>query len=165
MTAAGYKPRSFLCGENRMRFKTEDEIYEVLRAFERATIAREDWKHAEHLAVALVYVTELGEAAALEKMRSGIINLLEHGFGLDLTKEMPYHETLTVFWIRAVAEFNAANDGVSLLEKANELIETHDKDLPLRFYSRELLFSDAARAEFLPPDGKNQLKWRVEKVF
>lgn len=155
MTAAGFKPRSFLCGVKRMRFETEDEIYEVLRAFEAATIARDAWKHAEHLAVALVYVAELGEAAAVEKMRSGILNLLENGFGLDLTKEMPYHETLTVFWIRTVAEFNAAKTGLSLLEKANELIETHDKDLPLRFYSREFLFSDAARAEFLPPDVKN----------
>ena len=27
-----------------------------------------------------------------------------------------------------------------------------DKDYPLKFYSRELLSSDAARAEFVPPD-------------
>jgi hypothetical protein len=135
-----------------MRFKTEEEIYEVLRAFEDATIARNVWKHAEHLAFALVYVEDFGETAALEKMRSGILNRFENGFGLDLTKEMPYHETLTVFWIRAVAEFNAANDGVSLLEKANKLIETHDKNLPLRFYSRELLFSDEARERSIPGD-------------
>ncbi|QQS33621.1 MAG: hypothetical protein IPM50_03285 [Acidobacteriota bacterium] len=138
-----------------MRFNTEEEIRELAEKFEAAAIARNAWKHAEHLAVALVYVEDLGETAAVGRMRSGILNLLENGFGLDLTKEMPYHETLTVFWIKTVAEFNAANEGLSLLEKANELIKTHDKDLPLRFYTRELLFSDAARAKFLPPDIKN----------
>jgi hypothetical protein len=135
-----------------MRFRNEDEIYEVLRSFEDATIARDAWKHAEHLAVALVYVAERGEAEALEKMRSGILRLLQYGFGLDLANEMPYHETLTVFWVRTVAEFNAANAGLSLLEKANRLIATHDKNYPLIFYSRELLFSDAARQAFAAGD-------------
>jgi hypothetical protein len=32
------------------------------------------------------------------------------------------------------------------------MIEIFDKDYPLRFYSREFLFSDEARARFLPGD-------------
>jgi hypothetical protein len=134
-----------------MRFKDEDEIREVVRSFEDATISRDAWKHAEHLTVALHYLTLHDIDTATEKMRSGIFNLLG-AFGVDLSKEMPYHETLTIFWMRTVADFNASKNGASLLEKANELTANFDKDYPLRFYSREFLFSDEARAGFVEGD-------------
>lgn len=134
-----------------MRFKNEGEINEVIRTFEDATVSRDAWKHAEHLTVALHYVTHHDIETATEKMRTGIFNLLV-AFGVDLTKEMPYHETMTVFWMRTIAEFNASTNGDSLLDKTNEMIETYDKDYPLRFYTRELLFSDEARARFLDGD-------------
>ena len=134
------------------RFTNEEEISELVRAFEEAAIPREDWKHAEHLAVGLYYVLNNDKAAALTKMRGGIMNLLVNGFGLDTSKEMPYHETLTVFWIEAIAKFAAENESVSLLDKTNLLIATHDKDMPFRFYSKDHLFSKKARAEFVEPD-------------
>ncbi len=65
---------------------------------------------------------------------------------------MPYHETLTIFWMRTVADFNASKNGTSLLDKANELVATYDKDYPLKFYSREYLFSEEARARFVEGD-------------
>ncbi|MBK7804150.1 MAG: hypothetical protein IPJ55_16115 [Chloracidobacterium sp.] len=69
----------------------------------------------------------------------GIFRLLK-SFGVDLTNEMPYHETLTVFWMKSVNEFNKDNESSSLFDKANNLIANHDKDLPLKFYTREHLF-------------------------
>ena len=87
-------------------------------------------------------------------MRSGIFKLLG-AFGVDLTKEMPYHETMTVFWMRTVADFTAMKNGASVLDKANELVATYDKDYPLRFYSRECLFSDEARFRFIEGDLDN----------
>lgn len=131
-----------------MRYKDETEIAEVVRGFEDATISRDKWKHAEHLTVALHYLTLHDIGIATENMRDGIFKLLG-AFGVELSKEMPYHETLTVFWMRTVADFNASKNGASLLDKANELIDTFDKDYPLRFYSREYLFSDEARAKFV----------------
>ena len=77
-----------------MRYETESEIAEVVRTFEDATISRDAWKHAEHLTVALHYLTLHDIEAATEKMRSGIFKLLR-AFEVDLTKEMPYHETMT----------------------------------------------------------------------
>lgn len=134
-----------------MRFKDEKEIAEVVRGFEDATIGRDGWKHAEHLTVALHYLTLDDIDTATEKMRSGIFKLLA-AFAVDLAKEMPYHETLTVFWMRAVADFNATTNGSSLLDKANELVANYDRDYPMRFYSREFLFSDEARARFVEGD-------------
>jgi hypothetical protein len=135
-----------------MKYASEKEIYELLAAFEDASIARGVWKHAEHLLVALCYIEGYGLEEATNVMRKGLFNLLTEGFKVDLTKEMPYHETLTVFWIRAVAEYNARKNGATLLEKANELVELYDKDYPLRFYTRELLFSDEARSKFVEGD-------------
>ena len=87
-----------------MRYKTEDEILSIVKSFETGTISREDWRHAEHLTVALYYLSHHDFEASLTKMRDGIFNLLK-AFEVDLTKEMPYHETMTVFWIRTVSEF------------------------------------------------------------
>lgn len=134
-----------------MRYKTEEEIAEVVRSFEDATVSRDDWRHAEHLTVALHYIGLHDIETATEKMRSGIFKLLG-AFGVDLTKEMPYHETLTVFWMRTVADFDASKNGASFLNKANELVAAYDKDYPLKFYSREYLFSDQARAAFVDGD-------------
>lgn len=134
-----------------MRYRDENEITEVVRTFEDATISREAWKHAEHLTVALHYLMLHDHETATEKMRSGIFKLLD-AFGVDLTKEMPYHETMTVFWMRTVADFNASTNGNSMLTKTNEMIDRYDKDYPLRFYSRERLFSDEARARFVDGD-------------
>jgi hypothetical protein len=136
-----------------VKYATEAEIMAVVRSFEDATIARGVWKHAEHLVVALYYVTaheNLDDAT--ETMRLGLLNLLTEGFKVDLTKEMPYHETLTVFWMRTVADFNASRNGTSLLDKTNELVETFDKDYALRFYTREFLFSDEARERYVEGD-------------
>ncbi len=134
------------------KYKHESEVIELVRSFEDATIPHDDWKHAEHLVVALYYLTRDDLETAHAKMRDGILNLLEQGFKVDLTKEMPYHETITLFWMRVVDEFNVAKNGASLLDKANEVAYKWDKDYPLKFYSRELLFSDEARARYIQPD-------------
>ncbi len=142
------------------RYNSEEEILEVVRGFENGTIARADWRHAEHLTVALYYVLHsptLPDAA--DKMRVGIFNLLK-SFGVDLSVEMPYHETLTVFWIRAVSDFAKTKNGASIVDICNELIEIFDKDYPLKFYSRERLFSDEARKNFI----ESNLKKDNEKL-
>ena len=134
-----------------MKFKSKEEIKEVVRTFEDASVPRGKWKHAEHLTVALHYLSHHDIETATAKMRAGIFKLLG-AFEVDLTKEMPYHETLTIFWMRTVAEFNASKNGASVLDKTNELVARYDKDYPLKFYSREYLFSDEARARFVEGD-------------
>ena len=135
-----------------MRYANESEIDEIVRAFEDASISRDLWKHAEHLTVALHYLCHYDFETATAKMRDGIFNLLTKGFEVDLSKEMPYHETLTIFWMRTVAEYAASKSESSTLDLANGLVSIYDKDYPLRFYSREFLFSDTARAKFVDGD-------------
>ncbi|MEP6900541.1 MAG: hypothetical protein ABJA66_02260 [Actinomycetota bacterium] len=133
------------------KYFSENEILKLVDAFESGTIARQDWRHAEHLTVALFYLSRHDFETALGKMRGGIFNLLK-SFGIDLSKEMPYHETLTVFWLQTVDGFRTSKSGVSMPEICHQLAANFDKDYPLRFYSRELLFSDEARARFVEAD-------------
>jgi hypothetical protein len=138
-----------------MKYENENEILDVVRSFEDGTISPDKWKHAEHLIVAFYYIENSSSLIeATEKMRAGIFNLLK-SFGVDLIKEMPYHETMTQFWMRIVFDFVENKNGYSVVETANLILENFDdKDLPLKFYSRELLFSDAARSKFVEPDIK-----------
>ncbi|MBX3267005.1 MAG: hypothetical protein KF831_09890 [Acidobacteria bacterium] len=133
-------------------FRNDKEILDLVASFESATIARDEWRHAEHLAVGLFYAEKHGLEGGTEMMRSGIMRLLEKGFGVDLSKEMPYHETITVFWMRTAYAFLLMTRSASTVERTNALIAAFDKDFPLRFYSRERLFSEEARAEYISPD-------------
>jgi hypothetical protein len=138
-----------------MKYQTDCEINDLVRRFEAGKIPRDEWKHAEHLIVALYYLYHSKSLSdAYEKMRR---NLLLHlkAIGVDFTKEMPYHETITLFWMRTVSNFIKSKNGYSIAVLTKELLETcGEKDLPLKYYSRELLFSDRARAEFVEPDLK-----------
>ncbi|MFN6963235.1 MAG: hypothetical protein ACK4S4_05645 [Pyrinomonadaceae bacterium] len=135
-----------------MRYKDEKDIERLVRSFEDATITRDEWKHAEHLVVGMYYLRHHDLEEAIDRMRDGIFNLLTRGFGVDLSKEMPYHETLTVFWMRTIAARIAGREESSMPEVAAELLREFDKDYPLRSYSRELLFSDEARSRYVEPD-------------
>jgi len=143
------------------RYKSEKEILYIVASFENASIVRANLTHAEHFVVALYYLDRDSFDTALNRMRAGLMNLLINGFKVDLEKEMPYHETLTVFWMRTVDDFNrgesrtGANSTARLIhEKANALIDRFDKKHPLAFYTSERLFSDEARAKYIEPDLK-----------
>jgi len=141
-------------GRSNERYDSEDKVELLVRSFETATISRDAWTHAEHLVVALYYLTHRSYDEAYVKMRSGIMKLLVNGFGVNLDAEMPYHDTISVFWLRAVAAFSGERVAVSSGEGTTELIARYDKHLPLEYYSREVLFSDDARARFVEPDLK-----------
>ena len=133
-----------------MAYQSEKEIFEIVRGLENGTIGREDWRHAEHLTVACYYAFHLNYETALKKMRDGIFNLL-NAFKIDLSTEMPYHETLTVFWMHTI--FDLKENQTSLVEFTNQILKIGgDKDFPMKFYSRELLFSPEARLKFVAAD-------------
>lgn len=135
------------------KYENENEILSLVEAFENGTIPRGEWNHAGHLTVALYYCLNEDLTAATARMRRNLLNHLK-AVGVDFTKEMPYHGTLTAFWMRTVDDFRKSKSGASLVETANALVAEFDKDYPLRFYSRELLFSDEARARFVEADLK-----------
>ena len=136
-------------------FRTTDEILSLVRRFEDCTLPRAEWTHAAHLTVALWHLLQFDWPEASARVRRGI-KRSNAAHGIRTTPTGGYHETLTLFWLRAVRTFLEAerNEGRSLVRLANELAATHDKGLPLAHYTRERLFSPEARAHWVEPDLK-----------
>lgn len=103
-------------------YSSETEIENLVRAFESCTIDKLEFKHAQHLTVAVWYVQTLGKDLALDRMRLGLITFLDH-HGVDPQK---YNETVTVFWIQQIAEkLNELGPDVALVEMCNRVVETY----------------------------------------
>jgi hypothetical protein len=129
-------------------FKTDDEIRSLVESFEVCSIHPSEFRHYQHLTVALWYVWFLPYDEAVAKMTGGIRRLAK-AYG-----KMGYHETITLFWLRIVSDF-ASDRADSLSATANRLIEKYNnKDLILEYYSSELLASEKAKAEWIEPDLK-----------
>jgi hypothetical protein len=136
-----------------MHFKDNDEIFELVRRFESCELNPADFRHYQHLTVALWYVKEFPYDIASEKLRAGIKKLAA-AYG-----KTGYHETITLFWLMAVREFAATADSVeSLSELANRLVSTYEKSFIAQYYSEELLASPEAKARWVPCDLK-PLPW------
>jgi hypothetical protein len=106
---------------------------EFLRALEDGTFPKEALTHREHLRLAVL----------VEDPRA-IIQRYVAQLGLSAK----YNETLTLAWMRLVA-LHRAKTLDELLRHAPQLL---DSSLPLRHWSRDLLFSERARAEWVEPD-------------
>ena len=131
-------------------FKDDEEIRSLVGAFEACEIHPAEFKHYQHLAVALWYVAELPYEQATEKMRNRIQKLAA-AYG-----KMGYHETITIFWLRMVRDFlSHAPKDEPRSAVANRLIEKYaNKDLISDYYSAELLNSNKAKHEWIEPDLK-----------
>jgi hypothetical protein len=139
-----------------MHFKDEKEIGELVRAFETCEIHPAEFKHYQHLAVALWYLRHHPYDAANEKMRSGIQRLAA-AYG-----KSGYHETITVFWLRVVHGFLLNVDSrATIFELANKLASEYaHKNVIAEYYSEELLASVKAKNEWVEPDLKAlELDW------
>lgn len=139
-----------------MFYKHDDEIEILFAAFENRTISKADWTHAAHLTVGLYYCFHHPFGVAKNLMSDGIYRLND-AHGTPNTETSGYHETLTVFWLKTIAAFleeNAAEKSLAVL--ANDLLAAcDDTKLPLKYYSRELLFSTEARLKYIEPDLEN----------
>lgn len=136
-----------------MIYKSDEEVILLVKAFEERTLPKADWTHAAHLTVGLYYCLNHAFGAAKNLMSDGIYRLND-AHATPNTETSGYHETLTYFWLSVVADFlESCERGKGLANTANDLVATcGDSKLPLRFYSRELLFSAAARAHYVEPD-------------
>ena len=125
-------------------------------AFEDCSLPCQRWNHRAHLTVGLWYVKHHPPAGALNLVRSGIqrYNL---ACGWPTTGKGGYHETLTRFWVWALARFLA---GASPDRPLNDLClnllhsEYADKTFPFIYYTRERLMGLEARMSWVPPDLK-----------
>ena len=119
-----------------------------VRAFEKGGVTPGQFDHVAHVRVAWVYLQEAASfEEALSRMRDAI-----RVFAAAAGVPQKYHETITVLWMRLLADVRAAGASGELSDVLRSHPALADKDLPLQYYSRELLFSDDARGAWVEPD-------------
>ena len=105
-----------------------------LAALASGALPGREMNHAAHLRLALLF------RGQPEKAREVLLQYVD-----KVVAHRKYNETLTWFWLRAV---NAhAGDLHALLRTP-----LADSKLPLRHWSAEVLWSEAARAQWVDPD-------------
>jgi hypothetical protein len=141
--------------EFRPRFFTTDaEIEHLGEGLLARTLSKEEWTHEAHLA-ATTYLLLRRPDVNIDAELPGIIRRFNESVGGVNSDSEGYHETITRSFLRAVRLFLAeADPKAPLHELVNELLLSPmgRRDWPLRFYSRELLFSVEARRNFVEPD-------------
>lgn len=121
--------------------------------FEAGRLPRARWTHAAHLRAGLWYVSRLPLDEAIATLRRRI-RAHNEAVGTPNTDVSGYHETLTALYARGIAAHAAAHPGLSLGQLAERLLASPlaRVEWPLGYYSRERLYSVAARREWLEPD-------------
>jgi len=131
-------------------FKDDAEIIDLVRRFESCEINPADFRHYQHLTVALWYIKEFPYDIASDTLRAGIKKLAA-AYG-----KTGYHETITLFWLVVVRDFAETADPMeSISELANRLVSTYQKSLIAEYYSEELIASPEAKHRWVEPDLKS----------
>ena len=101
----------------------EQEIERVVRGFETCQTKAAEFKHKDHLVVAVWYVHNLGREAALDRMREGLLRFIAH-HQVDPKK---YSEEITRSWIERIAERLDEAGDVSIVEKCNVVLAADER--------------------------------------
>jgi len=136
-----------------MHFASDAEVEAVARGLIDRTLPKSQWTHAAHFAAALW----LMQSDAYDAFRDmpGMIRSYNEATGTPNSATEGYHETITQGSLRAARHFLGHTPaGQSLFETVNAVIasELGDPDWLLAYWSRDRLFSAAARAAWVGPD-------------
>jgi hypothetical protein len=140
-------------------YATLAEIELVFAAFENASLPRAEWTHRAHLTVAACYLSRHPLPQATPLIRDGI-RRLNRAQGTVDDADHGYHETITLFYIGAIAHFlGGLGPSTSHLVATNRLLaERGHIGLPLEYYSSARLWSRESRARWVEPDLR-PLEW------
>jgi hypothetical protein len=135
-------------------FSADAEIEHLGEGLLRCALPREAWTHEAHLA-ATTYLVLRRPDIDLDAELPDIIRRFNESVGGVNSETAGYHETITRSFLHGVRLFL---DEVPMDEPLHSLVNgllsspMGRRDWPLRFYSRERLFSIEARLTHVDPD-------------
>ncbi len=140
--------------DHSIRFFADDAaIRAVGEAFLDHSLSATGWTHEAHLATCAWLCLERPDIDPRRDLPRLIpaFNLAKGGVNDDTSG---YHETITQAYVRGVRAFLADHRDGSLSARVNALLAspTGARDWPLRFWSRDVLFSVPARRGWIEPD-------------
>jgi hypothetical protein len=117
------------------------------------TLPKAEWTHEAHIATCAWLIIERPDIAP-ERDLPGLIRRYNESVGGVNDSTQGYHETITQLYIAAVRSALARSEGRGLVDRINTLLREPEarRDWPLRFYSRDLLFSPEARLGWVEAD-------------
>jgi hypothetical protein len=131
---------------------TEAEIDAFIAAFEECTLVKQRWTHSAHLLTGACYVHSLGQAAAIEKMRTCVRRYNESVGGKN-TETSGYHETITVAWIKLLDGLRRSTPTVDRASFAALAVQhfANRRDIFSQYYDFDLVGSTEARLRWVAP--------------
>jgi hypothetical protein len=129
-------------------FTNDEEVRELVRAFEEATVLPSQFHHCAHIAVALTYLAEASVDDATVRMRQTLQKFTQrHGVNV-------YHETVTRFWMKLLDHLaNTHYRDMPLWRRINLIVERWAVTDPIAaHYSHSVISSRAARETWIAPD-------------
>lgn len=132
--------------------KSREEVAAFIAEFEACRLTRQQWTHHAHLTAGFWYLTQR-PLDALDVIR-GNIQRHNESVGTPNTDSGGYHESITRLYLAGIAAHIAAHPGLTFAESLQRLLESElgQSAWPLAYYSRERLFSVAARRGWVEPD-------------
>lgn len=117
------------------------------------TLPKPEWTHPAHLVFATALLAHKGLARA-ELETPHLIRAYNESVGGVNDDTQGYHHTITLFFLRAIDGFYGPHAEESVGGRATRLLSSPlaATDYPLRFYSRERLFSVEARRGWVEAD-------------
>lgn len=139
-----YSPRLFECDE---------DIRAIGEGLLARTLPRAAWTHEAHLGACLWLVSERPDID-IDAEIATIISRYNESVGGVNDDRQGYHDSITRAYVAGVRLFLSETAETELAARVNALLLSPmgARDWPLRFYSRDLLFSVAARRGFVKPD-------------
>lgn len=119
---------------------------DFIAAFETCTLPSDAFDHREHVRLAWLY---LREAPLLNALPRFITSLKRYAVSLGASSK--YHETITYAFMFLIHERMSRADADTFDEFAEENADLFGPILE-RYYSRETLASDLAKATFVMPE-------------
>lgn len=135
-------------------FADDDAIRHVGEGLLARTLPREEWTHEAHLGATLWLLRDRPDVD-VDAGIATIISRYNESVGGVNDATQGYHDSITRAYVAGIRQHLAERPaGEPLVVAVNALLASPAgrRDWPLRFYSRELLFSTAARLAFVPPD-------------
>ena len=131
---------------------SDADIDRIGRGVADRSLPKPEWTHAAHFAAALWLLTRPGADA--EAQMPGLIRAYNTATGVPNTDSSGYHETITLASLRAARAWLASRPGVPLSEALAGLLASAygRSDWLLAHWSKDRLFSPAARRAWLDPD-------------
>lgn len=134
-------------------FERDSDIVALGEGLLACALPRAAWTHEAHLAACLWLLAERPDIDVDAEI-AGLIRRFNESVGGVNDDQGGYHDSITRAYVAGVRLFLAETAETGLAERVNALLlsDMGRRDWPLRFYSRELLFTVAARRGFVEPD-------------